>query len=79
MRLETPQTFDQSVVKTKRQKDKKTKRQKDEDQKESLILRRQGSFVLYLCIGDFVIASKAFPNPHLFIWDLKTMKLNVYS
>ena len=33
LRLETLQTFDQSVVKTKRQKDKKTKRQKDKKTK----------------------------------------------
>ena len=60
MRLKTVQTFDQSDVKTGRQKDKKTKktkrqkRQKDKktkyhDQKESSILRRQGSFAHLQC------------------------------
>ena len=39
----------QKDKKTKIQKYKKTKRQKNKDQKESLILRRQGSFALLRC------------------------------
>ena len=53
----------QKGKKTKRQKDNKTKRQKDKkkqkdkktkdkDQKESLLLRRQGSFALLRCFGN---------------------------
>ena len=39
----------QKYKKTKRQKDKKDKKTEDKDQKESLILRRQGSFALLRC------------------------------
>ena len=40
--------------KAKRQKDKKTK---DKDQKESLILRRQGSFALLRCFVHLIVAA----------------------
>ena len=46
----------QKDKKAKRQKDEKTKKRKDKktrdkDQKESLILRRQGSFALLRCLS----------------------------
>ena len=42
------------TIKTQRHKDKRTKRQIDKDQKENMILRRQGSFALLRC---FLICS----------------------
>ena len=42
----TKRIKDKKTKKTKRQKDKKTK---DKDQKESLVLRRQGSFAILRC------------------------------
>ena len=64
-RQKDKKTKRQKDRKTERQKDRKTKRQKykktkDEDQKESLILRRQGSFALLRCFSSHFYLSSAF-------------------
>jgi len=47
LRLEIPQTFDQSVVKIKGQKDKETKRKKDKKTKTSPQAKRHKPSLLF--------------------------------